>query len=124
MKNDEKKADIQTIYESRRNTRLVSVCHGLENSSTEITLRSNVYTGSQKLLSDPQVQTRTEVEARTIKEIMEAITAAGYEPYSQLYGYITTGKDEYITRRDNAREKIKTLNWLQLKAFVEKMDPN
>ena len=65
----------------------------------------------------------TEFDIR-IKEIIEAITAAGYEPYSQLYGYITTGKDEYITRRDNAREKIKTLNWLQLKEFVEKMDHN
>lgn len=56
-----------------------------------------------------------------IKGIIQAITAAGYDPYSQLYGYITTGKDEYITRHDDAREKIKTLNWLKLKAFVEKM---
>ena len=33
---------------------------------------ANVYTGSQKLLSDPQVQTRTKVEMRTVKEILEA----------------------------------------------------
>lgn len=59
-----------------------------------------------------------------IKGIIQAITAAGYDPYSQLYGYITTGKDEYITRRDDAREKIKTLNWLKLKEFVDKMGHN
>ena len=64
-----------------------------------------------------------EFDAR-IKRIIQAITAAGYDPYSQLYGYITTGKDEYITRRDDAREKIKTLNWLKLKEFVEKMGHN
>ena len=61
-----------------------------------------------------------EFDAR-IKGIIQAITAAGYDPYSQLYGYITTGKDEYITRKGNAREKIKRVNWLQLKEFVEKM---
>ena len=64
-----------------------------------------------------------EFDAR-IKGIILAITAAGYDPYSQLYGYITTGKDEYITRRDDAREKIKTLNWLKLKEFVDKMGHN
>ena len=64
-----------------------------------------------------------EFDAR-IKGIIQAITAAGYDPYSQLYGYITTGKDEYITRRDDAREKIKTLNWLKLKEFVDKMGHN
>ena len=64
-----------------------------------------------------------EFDAR-IKGIIQAITAAGYDPYSQLYGYITTGKHEYITRRDDAREKIKTLNWLKLKEFVDKMGHN
>lgn len=54
-------------------------------------------------------------------EIIQSIREAGYEPYDQLYGYITTGKEEYITRAGDAREKIKTLNWLQVKEFVEKI---
>ena len=60
----------------------------------------------------------TEFEA-TMKEIVQAITEAGYEPYDQLYGYVTKGKEEYITRNGNAREKIKKLNWLKVKQYVE-----
>ena len=63
----------------------------------------------------------TEFQA-TMEEIIASIKEAGYEPYDQLYGYITTGKDEYITRNGNAREKIKQLNWLAVKEYVEKME--
>ena len=56
-----------------------------------------------------------------MKEIIQAITDAGYEPYDQLYGYVTKGKEEFITRNGNAREKIKQLNWLEVKEYVEKM---
>ena len=63
----------------------------------------------------------TEFQA-TMEEIIASIKEAGYEPYDQLYGYITTGKEEYITRTGDAREKIKTLNWLQVKEFVEKFE--
>ena len=63
----------------------------------------------------------TEFQA-TMEEIVASIKAAGYEPYDQLYGYITTGKEEYITRAGDAREKIKTLNWLQVKEFVERLE--
>lgn len=62
----------------------------------------------------------TEFQATT-EEIIASIKEAGYEPYDQLYGYITTGKEEYITRAGDAREKIKKLNWLQLKKYVEQM---
>lgn len=63
----------------------------------------------------------TEFQA-TMEEIIASIKEAGYEPYDQLYGYITTGKEEYITRTGDAREKIKTLNWLHVKEFVEKFE--
>ena len=63
----------------------------------------------------------TEFQA-PMEEIIASIKEAGYEPYDQLYGYITTGKDEYITRNGNAREKIKQLNWLAVKEYVEKME--
>jgi len=58
----------------------------------------------------------------TMEEIVASIKKAGYEPYDQLYGYITKGKEEYITRSGGAREKIKKLSWLKVKEYVEKMD--
>ena len=58
----------------------------------------------------------------TIEEIVRAIAEAGYQPYDQLYGYVSTGKEEFITRNGNAREKVKTLNWLAVKEYVEKME--
>ena len=58
----------------------------------------------------------------TMEEIVAAIRDAGFEPYDQLYGYVTKGKEEYITRKCNAREKIKRLNWLAIKEYVEKME--
>ena len=57
----------------------------------------------------------------TMEEIVRAIAEAGYNPYDQLYGYVTKGKEEFITRNGNAREKIKQLNWLEVKEYVEKM---
>lgn len=58
----------------------------------------------------------------TMEEIVASIKKAGYEPYDQLYGYITKGKEEYITRSGGAREKIKKLSWLKVKEYVEKME--
>lgn len=58
----------------------------------------------------------------TMEEIVASIKEAGYEPYDQLYGYITKGKEEYITRSGGAREKIKKLSWLKVKEYVEKME--
>lgn len=58
----------------------------------------------------------------TMEEIIRAIAEAGYQPYDQLYGYVSTGKEEFITRNGNAREKVKKLNWLAVKEYVEKME--
>ena len=58
----------------------------------------------------------------TMQEIVISIKEAGYEPYDQLYGYVSTGKEEFITRKGNAREKVKKLNCLALKEYVEKME--
>ena len=57
-----------------------------------------------------------------MKEIIQSISDAGFDPFSQLYGYITTGKEEYITRTGNARELIKTLNWQQVWDYVKEME--
>lgn len=63
----------------------------------------------------------TQIDA-AMKEIITAIKAAGYDPYEQLYGYVSTGKEEYITRSGGAREKIKKLTWLKVKEYVERMN--
>ena len=65
-----------------------------------------------------KLKTKFEV---TMEEIVRAIAEAGYDPYDQLYGYVTKGKEEFITRNGNAREKIKQLNRLEVKEYVEKM---
>ena len=42
--------------------------------------------------------------------IVKALKDAGYDPYMQLYGYLETGDDSYITRKDNARDEIGELD--------------
>ena len=66
-----------------------------------------------------KLKTKFEV---TMEEIVRAIAEAGYDPHDQLYGYVSTGKEEFITRNGNAREKVKKLNWLAVKEYVEKME--
>ena len=57
-----------------------------------------------------------------MESIVSSIEKTGMEPYAQLYGYLTTSKDEYITRTGNARELIKTLNWQQVWDYVKQME--
>ena len=57
-----------------------------------------------------------------MKEIIQSISDAGFDPFSQLYGYLTTGKEEYITRTGNARELIKALNWQRVWDYVKEME--
>lgn len=57
----------------------------------------------------------------TMESIVSSIEEKGMDPYEQLYGYLTTGKEEYITRTGNARELIKTLDWSQVYGYVKKM---
>lgn len=62
-----------------------------------------------------------EIDA-AMEDVIAAIKAAGYDPNEQLYGYVSTGKEEYITRSGGAREKINKLNWLSVKEYVERMN--
>ena len=57
----------------------------------------------------------------TMESIVSSIEQTGMDPYAQLYGYLTRGKDEYITRTGNARALIKTLDWQQVWNYVQKM---
>lgn len=58
-----------------------------------------------------------------IEAIEKAIRSAGYDPYSQLTGFIRTHDERYITRNGNARSAIKELDWAQLKQYVKHMKP-
>ena len=50
--------------------------------------------------------------------IVKALKDAGYDPYMQLYGYLETGDDSYITRRDNARDEIGELDREMVREFM------
>lgn len=54
----------------------------------------------------------------TLEYIISCIEKSGNDPRSQLYGYLTTGNECYITRYGDAREVIKTVDYLQLKQYV------
>ena len=54
-----------------------------------------------------------------MEHIVASIRKAGYEPYHQLYGYLKTGDDTYITRTGDARNLIKTLERGQLQGYVD-----
>jgi len=57
----------------------------------------------------------------TMESIVSSIEEKGMDPYAQLYGYLTTGKEEYITRTGNARELIKTLERDRVSEYVKRM---
>jgi len=53
-----------------------------------------------------------------IEHIVASIRSAGYEPYDQLYGYLKTGDETYITRTGDARRLVKQLDREQLQRYV------
>ena len=50
--------------------------------------------------------------------IVKALKDAGYDPYMQLYGYLETGDDSYITSKDNARDEIGELDREMVREFM------
>lgn len=61
-----------------------------------------------------------ETEKQVLKEVIIALHSKGYDPYAQIYGYVKTGNDLYITRKNNAREKIRLIDILKLKEYLER----
>lgn len=53
-----------------------------------------------------------------LNDIAEAIKEAGLDPYEQLYGYVTTGNELYITRRGDARKLIQKLDSIDIAHFI------
>ena len=50
--------------------------------------------------------------------IADSIRETGNDPHDQLLGYISTGDATYITRRNNARALIQTVDKKDVKQFV------
>lgn len=53
--------------------------------------------------------------------VVEAIRSAGYDVHAQLTGYLLSGDETYITRRNNARELIAALDKNLIRAFAESL---
>ena len=50
----------------------------------------------------------------TIEYIVAVLKEAGYDPYEQLYAYVSTGNEAYITRKGNAREIVSKIDQIKL----------
>lgn len=66
------------------------------------------------------IQLNDKESKRILGEIILSLTLAGYEPYEQLIGYLQTGSDLYITRKGNARAKIKLLKTSFIQEEIQK----
>ena len=60
----------------------------------------------------------TEKAKGILDRIVLALKEARYDPYAQLTGYLETGDDSYITRKDGAREAIKLLDKEMIRAYL------
>ena len=50
---------------------------------------------------------------------VEALQAAGYEPYDQLYGYVVHENELYITRSGGARDIVTKMDIKDIKIFLK-----
>jgi len=55
---------------------------------------------------------------KQIALVIAALSDAGYDPYAQLTGFIQTGDDTFITRRNDARAIISTLDREMVARYV------
>jgi len=53
--------------------------------------------------------------------IAAAISDAGYNAREQLTGFLLTGDPTYITRRNDARTLIKSIDQEQLRRYIEQL---
>lgn len=58
---------------------------------------------------------------RIMEIIVNALKERGYNPYMQLYGYVTENEPSYITKHNNVRQLILNLSKEQVKKYVEEM---
>ncbi len=51
--------------------------------------------------------------------VVDALKATGYDPFDQLTGYVRTGNELYITRHENARELVKTMDKQDINTYLK-----
>ena len=56
-----------------------------------------------------------------LNEITVSIREAGYSPKQQLTAYLFLGDPKYITRHNDAREKIKKLRPYEIENYLNKI---
>lgn len=49
-------------------------------------------------------------EKQLLEEVVQALRERGFEPWEQIKGYVELDDDLYITRRNDARDKIKQIS--------------
>ena len=62
----------------------------------------------------------TKLFNEAIQIVIDALKKAGYDPYEQLYGIVSTGTLSIITRQDNARSIVAELDMNDLRDFLNK----
>ena len=55
---------------------------------------------------------------QNIEYIVAILHEAGYNPYEQLYAYLHTGNDTYITRKGDARSLVSELDQEQILDYI------
>ena len=55
---------------------------------------------------------------KKLEYIIAVIEEAGYDPYEQLYAYLHTGNDAYITRKGDARSLVSELDREQIWDYI------
>lgn len=72
-----------------------------------------------KLLNDGGGMMEEKAYLDILDEIAASMREAGYDPKAQLTGYLQNGDDTYITRRDDARAKIKLVEKAQIRRYID-----
>ena len=59
-------------------------------------------------------------EQQILNLVLKGLTAAGYDPFTQLTGYMATGNPAYITRKYGTRELAVTLSPTVIQSYLAK----
>lgn len=57
-------------------------------------------------------------EIQRLDLVIKLIQDAGYDPYTQLTGYVTSKNTAYITRHGNARRLVQSINMKLIEEYL------
>ena len=61
--------------------------------------------------------------SKKLEYIINCISEAGLDPRTQIYGYLQSNDDIYITRKGNARDLIKFIDQTELENYIRQISP-